>query len=374
MISSRRSYDNPSVSYAEREIWNGIEINRIGSAGLGKRSKWTRAVDFATFLFSCSWRLLRFTRQDIVIALTSPPLISVLGALTARRWKAKFFYWVMDFNPDEAIAAGWLRANSVPARILDRMSRFSLHNAERVIALDRFMKSRIVNKGIPSDRVLIIPPWAHDDDVQFNLQGRTQFRSQHDLQDKFVVMYSGNHSPVHPLQTLLEAAKLLKTKKEIAFLFIGGGSQFAVVKQYAKDNDLKNIKCLPYQPLNQLSASLSAADLHTVVMGNSMVGLVHPCKIYNILGVGSPFLYIGPAQSHISEIISAPENRLPSASHRHGDVEGVANSILRLSAGGPSMVRQNSNIQSLYSKQAWLPRFLTQLGCSPKTGNTADIN
>lgn len=65
------------------------------------------------------------------------------------------------------------------------------------------------------------------------------------------------------------------------------------------------LKCLPYQPLGELAGALSAADLHVVVMGEPFVGLVHPCKIYNVLAVGAPVLYIGPKTSHLAEILAA---------------------------------------------------------------------
>ncbi len=420
VVTSLRAYDAPDVLFPKHEVWQGIKIYRIGSTGFGKKAKWRRAADFASFLLLCTWQLLRLPRHDAVIALTSPPLISAFGAAIARRWHAKFYYWVMDFNPDEAIAAGWLRAGSLVARILERISLFSLRNAETIVALDRFMKDRIVAKGIPSDRVAVIPPWSHDDDVAFDPAGRERFRKEHGLDGKFVVMYSGNHSPCHPLDTLLQAAEKLQqeprtknqepitdnapslppinrqpiTNNDILFAFLGGGSEFARVKQFAAERKLTNILCLPYQPLNQLSASLSAADLHTVVMGDPFIGLVHPCKIYNILGVGTPFLYLGPAQSHIGEIISNLGTLTPSASHRHGDVDGVVQTILKMQrakesgvpdipsaatfyplgekdrmrgfmGSGPSVPSASAanceRTTTFYSKQTCLPQFLALL-------------
>ena len=110
------------------------------------------------------------------------------------------------------------------------------------------------------------------------------------------------------------------------FCFIGGGSEFGKVKAFAERRGLKNIVCLPYQPLEGLSASLSSADLHVVVMGDPFVGIVHPCKIYNILAVGLPFLYIGPEVSHITEIM--PAGRAWAA--RHGDVDAVVAAVERV--------------------------------------------
>src|SRR4030081_2143701 len=104
VIASDRGYDDPSTRFPRRETWNGIEIIRIPAIALGKSAKWRRAANFASFLCNCSLRLLMLPRFDVVVALTSPPLISFLGALFVRIKGGRFFFWVMDLNPDEAIA------------------------------------------------------------------------------------------------------------------------------------------------------------------------------------------------------------------------------------------------------------------------------
>lgn len=142
--------------------------------------------------------------------------------------------------------------------------------ADRIIALDRFMRDRIVAKGIAPEKIAVIPSWAYDDAVHFDAAGRKEFRRAHCFQDNFVVTYSGNHSPVHPLDTLMQAAERLKDEGSIAFCFVGGGSEFrkaeSTMRKAEKESWKLQILCLPYQPLNQLSASLSVADAHVVVM------------------------------------------------------------------------------------------------------------
>src|SRR5208337_1212869 len=101
-----------------------------------------------------------------------------------------------------------------------------------------------------------------------------------------------------------------------------------------------NLLCLPYQPLDQLAGSLSAADLHVVVMGDAFVGLVHPCKIYNILRVAAPVLYIGPRPSHLSEMLDELNGEYPCASAAHGEVGGVVREIERLRRETGSAERQ----------------------------------
>ena len=333
-IASQRAYDNPAQRFPARETWRGVEIQRLPSAGFGKTAMWRRAADFGFFSAVTTLRLLTLPRYDAVVALTSPPLVSYLAAWFCRLRGAKLYYWVMDMNPDEALAAGWLREGSLPTRALEVMSRFSLRQSHRIIALDRFMRDRIVAKGIPAERVAVIPPWAHDEAVHFDAEGRAKFRAVHELTDKFVVMYSGNHSPVHPLTTLLAAARALADDPRFVFCFVGGGSEQPKVKKFAEENRLQNIRCLPYQPLNELAGSLSAADLHTVVLGDPFVGMIHPCKIYNILTVGSPVLYIGPEPSHLADILASMGSSPHTARVAHGRPADVVAQIKRIATLG----------------------------------------
>jgi glycosyltransferase involved in cell wall biosynthesis len=387
VLTGRRGYDDAKIRFPSRERWNGIEIIRLPSIGLGKTSRWRRALNFASFSLACVCRLAIMPRQDAVVALTSPPLISWLATLFTRLKGGRLIFWVMDLNPDEAIAAGWLKPDSLIAKILAALLRSSMRRAQKIIALDRFAKERIVDKGIQESKIEIIPPWSYDDAAQFDREGREVFRRRHNLSEKFVVMYAGNHSPCHPLDTLLEAAKKLRARDDIVFCFVGGGSEFGKVADFARANKVRNIRCLPYQPQAELSGVLSAADLHVVVMGDGYQGIIHPCKIYNVLTVGSPFVYIGPLESHVSEIISRLPEHGRAFSAQHGQVDLVAKSILSLaenslSAAGVETVgsdRGSSASQTVlsatprsagsgtpavaqeFSSRTLLPRFIAQI-------------
>lgn len=355
VVSSQRAYEHPETLFSTKEQWRGVNIIRVFSTRLGKKAKWRRAIDFASFLASCCVRLLLLPRHDVVVALTTPPLISYIGAWRAKLWGARFCYWVMDFNPDEAIAAGWLRADSPVANFLESLSRFSLRRADKIVALDRFMRDRIAAKGIPADKVAVIPPWSLDTEIRFDPAGRQEFRMAQGLANQFVVMYSGNHSPVHPLDTLMQAADRLRGEKDILFAFVGGGSEFARIKKWAESNP--QVVCLPYQPLNKLSASLSAADAHVVVMGNAMLGLVHPCKIYNIFAVRAPVVYIGPDPSHVTEAVRRAGGHLPFVSVRQGEADRLAEELLRLKQMRTSAVR-SGEVGGEFSAKVLVPQLV----------------
>jgi len=371
VVCSSRGYDDPNLCFPRQETWNKIKIIRLQSTGLGKGSKWRRFADFGTFIASCALRLCLLPRFDVVVAMTSPPLISFVAGLAVPRKARRLVFWSMDLNPDEAIAAGWLQEKSLVARLLSRMLLYSLRRADHIIALDRFMKERIQAKGIEAEKISIVPPWSHNDYVRFNPEGGEEFRKIHQISDKFVVMYSGNHSPCHPLDALLQAAERLADYDDIVFCFVGGGSEFSKVKSRALDRGLRNILCLPYQPREKLSGSLSAADLHVVVMGEQYVGIVHPCKIYNVLAVRRPFLYIGPTESHVRDITSLLS--LGAYVSSHGDVDGVVANILRATRSTEDVSLGVATVGKRFSKELVVPQMIWAIEYGARKGTRTPL-
>ena len=380
VVCSDRGYDDQHLRFPRRERWNNVSIIRVRSIRANKKSRFSRAVNFASFSIACAFRLGVLPRQDAVVALTSPPLISWLASWFVRLKGGRMIFWVMDLNPDEAIAAGWLKPGSLIARVLRSLLQSSLRRADKIVVLDRFVKERIGAEGIPEEKIDVIPPWAHDDSVRFDEEGREAFRREHNFAGKFVVMYAGNHSPCHPLETVLEAAQELRSRDDIGFVFAGGGSEQYKVQEFARVNHLTNVLCLPYQPIEKLSALLSAADLHVVVMGERFGGIVHPSKIYNLLAIGSPFLYIGPAESHLGDIIERLGDSNRASQARHGEVNPVIRIILDRAEkpGGVNPLATASGsvtapLAQDFSKAVLLPRLLAHVEtlCAPTT--TAEI-
>lgn len=362
VVTSRHGYDKPEMVFPSHEVWKDIEIHRVRDLALGKSSGWRRALTFLSFQMSCAWQLLIMRRADLILSLTSPPLLPFLASLIARAKRSKLIIWIMDLNPDEAIAHGLMAETSFAAKTLDAFSRFSMHTAQKVILLDKFMQQRVTAKNIPESKLEIVPPWSQDENVDFDEAGRQAFRTKHGLNDKFVVMHSGNHSPCHPMNTVLEAARELATNDNIRFLFVGGGSEFGKIAEFARSHGLSNIVSLPYQPWEELSGSLSAADMHVVLLGDQFLGIKHPCKIYNVLKLGTPILYIGPPSSHITELVAAPPAEELTYSVRNGDVARAKQSVLKELAR-----RREQRVSALdhaHSKKALLSRLLSVLEMS----------
>lgn len=325
VYASARGYENPSVIYPKRETIRGVEIRRIGFAHFGKKNLLIRAFGTLSFMVQAIVIVLTTRRLGGIFFSTSPPLIGV--AATIGKWirRVPIAYWAMDLNPDQLIAMGKIKKGSLTARVLETANRMILKNAALVVALDRFMADRLRQRVPDIDRkMLVMPPWAHESHLDPLPHAANPFRAKHALADKFVVMYSGNHSPANPLRTLLDATLQFKNHPRLQFMFVGGGLGKREVEAFAAEHDVKNIRSLPYQPLADLRYSLSAADVHVVSLGSDMVGIVHPCKIYGAMTVGRPILFLGPRPSHVADILD--ENAI-GRHVAHGDVAACVAAI-----------------------------------------------
>ena len=338
VYASARGYENPDVRYAKRETINGMDVRRFGFASFGKKSFLLRVLGTASFMIQAAWVCLTTPRLEGIFFSTSPPMIGIVALLANWFRGVPIAYWAMDLNPDQLIAMGKMRSNSIVAHILESANRLILRNSSLVVALDRFMANRLRLRAHDLDRkMLVAPPWPHESHLEPLAHADNPFRAKHGLQDKFVIMYSGNHSPSHPLRTLLEAASRLSANPRVKFLFVGGGLGKKEVEAFAREHNLANITSLPYQPLADLRYSLSAADVHIVSLGDNMVGIVHPCKIYGAMTVGRPILFLGPRPSHIADILDQHDIGRQIS---HGDTDAAVAAIDFFLAAPPQQLAQ----------------------------------
>jgi len=328
VLTADRGYDDPSQRFARREDKTGLAIRRLRWSSFGKRSILVRLCGMTSFLVQALGRGLAARNLRAVLVSTSPPMAGAVAWIVATLRRVPLVYWVMDINPDQAIASGRARRGSLVVRVFDWANARVLRRAATCIVLDRFMAGRLTGKGVALRRLAVIPPWPLEVlTAAPKPGGENSFRRRHGLEGKFVVMYSGNHSLVHPLDTLLAAAHGLKNDARFVFALVGGGVAKAPFETALRSGMLRNLLLLPYQPIAELSESLSAADIHVVSMGDAMVGCVHPCKFYGALAVGRPVLLLGPAECHVTEIFARIDCGWRTV---HGDVDGLVGLLLRL--------------------------------------------
>jgi glycosyltransferase involved in cell wall biosynthesis len=308
-LAGRGRY-NGGDRLAPREEYRGVRIERAWATSFGKRSVAGRLADYFTFYLGATWRLLALPRHDVVMALTTPPLIGLLALVVCRLKRIRMVALVQDIYPDVGVALGTFKAGSLATRLLDRVNRVVLSRADRVILLGECMRGRVAVKiGIDrKDRIDVIHNWADGEKIRPLADGeRNAFAEEHDLRGRFVVQFSGNLGRVNDFDTPLEAARLLKDRAGIVFLFIGDGAKAGEIEEYVRRHDLDNVRLLPYQPRETLLYSLAAGDVHLVTLAKGLAGLSVPSKTYGILAAGRPVLFVGDTSSDVARIVT--ENR-----------------------------------------------------------------
>jgi len=298
-LAADSGYEDPSQRFARYERIDGVHVVRLPFSSFGKNSIRNRLLGGSIFTTEASLMAAALPRVDHVLVSTNPPMIGAAGIALALSRHSRLSLWMMDINPDQIVATGRMAASSLPVVSFDWLNKHTLLRAQSVVTLDGFMAERLQRKIAACPTPEVIPPWPILSVGELDPRAGQRFRAEHGLSDKRVVMFSGNLSPLHPVDTLLEAARALQDDPRLEFVFIGGGSARERIASYG----LRNLRFLPYQPLSELQESLSAADVHLVSMGDAMVGIVHPSKIYSAMAVGRPILALGPRRSHIASLV-----------------------------------------------------------------------
>ena len=290
VLAGRGSYlADKAGKLPRREQWRGVEVRRLRCTSFGRGSLIGRLTDYLTFLVTAKVAVLFGPRHDVVICLSTPPLVAGLG-LVARLRGAGFVYKVEDLYPDVAIMLGALRAGSAVSRMVAWFSRFLLRRANTVVALDEAMADTLERRGAKT--VEVIPNWADGRAIRPDAEAGSRFRREHDLEGRFVVLYSGNLGLAHTFTAVTEAARNLATlEPQLLFLFVGGGPRLHEVR--TATDGLENVRFMPYQPRELLRGLFNAADVHLVTLRDEVAGMVVPSKYRAALAAGKPVLLVG---------------------------------------------------------------------------------
>ena len=272
-----------------REEHNGVEIFRSRGSRFDKRRFSGRATNYVSYFLTACYAGMKVDRPDVVVALTDPPIIGLAGWLAARRARAPLVMAYQDLFPEVTVLLKDFHSDAIN-NALQAINRFLCRKADRIVALGETMRQRLIeNKGAPSDRTSIIPSWA---DTRAIVPGpkRNAFSEAHHLVDKFVVMHSGNIGLSQSLETVVDAAALLKHVPDLQVVFVGEGVSKPDLEQRTRALQLSNVSFLPFQPKERLSESFAAADVFIVSLQQGLAGYIVPSKLYGILAAGRPYV------------------------------------------------------------------------------------
>ena len=273
---------------ASRETRNGVRIVRARGTTFSPRRFAGRAMNYLTYFFSALWAALRLPRQDVTIALTDPPIIG-LAALAARPRHGVIFF-CQDIFPE---VAGLLEDFHSPLinALLERLNRFMVRRAVRIVALGDTMASRLVHgKGADPGKITVIHNWA---DTSAIVPSEKQQRVRRRARPRVDVRgpACGQHRAVaESRRGASTPRRLLKPRRDIVILFIGDGNRRAALQAAAESRGLDNVRFLPFQPRDQLRWTYASSDVCLVSLKPGLAGYIVPSKLYPILAAGRPYI------------------------------------------------------------------------------------
>lgn len=348
-LAGRGRY-NGGARLAPRETHRGITIERAWATSFGKGSFFGRLSDYLSFYLSAAWKLLILPRHEIVMALTTPPLINLIALVIGRLRGMRMVALVQDIYPDVAVSLGTLDERSLLTRLLSYLNRLALRGADRIIVLGECMRGRlelIVGEEL-SARIDIIHNWADGNELKPLNGERNLFIEEHDLKGKFIVLFSGNLGRVNEFSTILEAAHLLNDRSDILFLFIGDGVKASEIKDFATAHQLQNILMLPYQSRDMLRYSFAAGDVHLVTLADGLAGLSVPSKTYGIMAAGRPIIFVGDTASTAARVV---KECLCGEVVASGEGEQLANVIASWTTKSPDVTHLGRAARCAFEKR-----------------------
>ncbi|RMF26217.1 MAG: colanic acid biosynthesis glycosyltransferase WcaI [Cyanobacteria bacterium J083] len=304
---------------------NGVKIQRSfvwtrRQAGFRNRALFEISFMVLSFFQGLGWR-------PDVIFLTVPGLpVALPATLLAKIFRRPIVLNLQDILPDAAVHVG-LISNPKLIKIFSRLEKFAYANATKISVISDGFTENITAKGVPIDKIVEIPNWVDVDFIKPIVKPDNYFRLEHNLTDKFVVLYSGNIALTQGLETVIQAATYLTDFPEIAIVIVGENNALQRLDEYCQRVGANNVKLVPFQPREKLPEMLSAADVGLVVQKSNVLDFNMPSKIQVLLASGRAIIASVPATGTAARAITKSQAGLVTPAE---NPQALAEAIIKL--------------------------------------------
>ena len=303
------------------------EVHRVRAMPF-TRGKIGRVLSYLSFYVTAFAKGLTLRKADVVVSMTTPPLISILGATIKLVRGSRHFVWEQDLYPEIAVDLQYLRAGGLTHRITGMLADAVRRHADGIIVLGTCMRERLIARGVPAEKIHIAEHWASSTAI-------TPMERPGDSKE-LVLLYSGNFGLAHDLETIEGAMLTLRDDPRFRFVFAGTGDKRKQLAAFCAANEIRSVEMRPFVARDKLSEGLAVGDIGLVTQREEACGSVVPSKVYGIMAAARPLLFIGPATATPALLIA-----------RHGcgwhiscgDSQGLAQLLDNL-AEHPELVRE----------------------------------
>ncbi|MCM0594089.1 MAG: glycosyltransferase family 4 protein [Gloeotrichia echinulata IR180] len=281
----RQIYEGYRGKWFLTEYKNGVQIQRSYVWIRPQPTLIDRVLLDASFVVTSFLPALIGWRPDVILS-TSPSLpVCVPAALLGWLRACPVVLNLQDILPEAAIHVGLLK-NKWLIRVFRALEKFAYHSATKISVIADGFTENLLSKGVPSDKIEQIPNWVDVNFIRSLPKENNPFRAAHNLNGKFVVLYSGNIALTQGLETVIKTAAMLRHIPEIAFVIVGESKGLQRLQQECLNCGADNVLLLPFQPREHLPQMLAAADVGLVVQKKNVISFNMPSKIQVLLASG----------------------------------------------------------------------------------------
>lgn len=303
VLTTKNAYREEKQTLKKYEVYKGIKIKRIAASSFSRDSFIGRILNYLTFTTGILFNLLFKNDYDKILFVSNPPLVPFIGYLVNKLRRKPYVYLVHDVYPDVAIKLGVIKPQSLIAKIMNFINNKIYQNAEKIIVLGEDMKKVIVKKGINPDKIVIITNWA-DSTKNYPVNVSEEFYKKYQLNNKFNILYTGNISKVHAIDSVLELARRLKDYPDIQFMIVGDGNRKQYIEEVKKKESLDNISLANYMFGEEYNTLLNCANIFITTLQDGIEGLGVPSKTYTYMSVYKPLLAVMSETSEIGKMVN----------------------------------------------------------------------
>jgi colanic acid biosynthesis glycosyl transferase WcaI len=250
----------------------------------------TRILLDGSFVLTSLVQALRGWTPEVIL-LTVPPLpVCIPAALLSWFRSCPVVLNLQDILPEAAIHLGLIR-NRMMIQVFENLEKFAYRSASVISVITDGFADNLVRKGVPSEKIVCIPNWVDTHFIYPQAKNNSNlFRETYQLQDKFVVLYSGNIALTQGLETVIEAAVHLRGLTDIIFVIVGEEKALEQLQKRCCACGVNNVLLLPFQPREMLPVMLAASDVGLVMQKKNVVTFNMPSKIQVLLASGRPII------------------------------------------------------------------------------------
>ncbi|MFL3019725.1 MAG: glycosyltransferase family 4 protein [Acidimicrobiales bacterium] len=290
-----------------REEKESVNITRLHPFPQDKSKLLQRFASFLAFSFLAA--IVSSAKRgpfDAVIALSPPLTLGNVGKIAAIRHRCKLILNLQDIFPDVAVALGKIKSRT-SIKLLEKYEKFTYKGSDAVTVLSKDLEENVnrkIDRIKSPPQVEVIPNFLISSSIKPK-DRLTNYREEHQLGEKFVVMYAGNLGNSQSFELVINAAKKHDQRDDIIYVINGGGVMSDRLKQQA--NELKNLLVVDYQPIERLPDVLASADLHLVLLRTGLGEMSVPSKIYSVFASGRPVLASVDPETEIERLVAESE-------------------------------------------------------------------